>query len=91
MSVKDSILPSHAEAVWSLAALLLLAAGSPLLQAQNDTDPVGTESFSIPNLGGWSTTSNGTGESVRVGYGRIRADAGSSYAFRDRDLSIQGQ
>ena len=92
MSVKDSILPSHAEAVWSLAALLLLAAGSPLLQSQNDTAPVGTESFSIPDRGGWSSTSSGTTETLRVGYGRIRADAGSStpsgiaiFQFRDRE------
>ncbi len=78
MSLKDSHLLSPAVAVWSLAALLLLAAGSPLLQSQNDTAPVGTESFSIPDRGGRSTTSSGTAESLRQGYGRIRADAGSS-------------
>ena len=56
------------------------------------TTATGTESFSIPNLGGWSTTSNGTGESVRVGYGRIRAEAGSTtpsgiaiFQFRDSE------
>ena len=51
---------------------------------------VGTESFSIPDRGGISTTSSGTAETVRVGYGRIRADAGSTtpsgiaiFQFRD--------
>ena len=39
--------------------------------------PVGTESFSIPARGGQSTTSSGTGETTQVGYGRIRAEAGS--------------
>ena len=78
MSLKDSRLLSPAVAVWSLAALLLLAAGSPLLQSQNDTAPVGTESFSIPDRGGRSTTSSGSADTLRVGYGRIRADAGSS-------------
>ena len=34
--------------------------------------------FSIPNLGGWSITSNGTETTTQVGYGRIRADAGRS-------------
>ncbi len=77
MSVKDSVLPSRAMAFWGLAAVLLLAAGSPPVQAQNDV-PVGTESFSIPNLGGWSTTSNGTESEMRSGYGRIRAEAGST-------------
>ena len=38
----------------------------------------GTESFSIPDRGGTSTTSSGNAETPRVGYGRIRADAGSS-------------
>ena len=52
--------------------------------------PAGTESFSFPDLGGWSTTSNGTEETVRVGYGRISADAVSTtpsgiaiFQFRD--------
>ncbi len=39
---------------------------------------IGVESFSIPNLGGWSTTSNGTERTTQVGYGRIGADAGST-------------
>ena len=34
--------------------------------------------FSIPDRGGWSTTSSGTEETVRVGYGRISAHAGSA-------------
>ena len=92
MSLKDSLLLSPAVAVWSLAALLLLAAGSPLLQSQNDTAPVGTESFSIPDRGGTSTTSSGNAETLRVGYGRIRADAGSTppsgiaiFQFRDSE------
>ena len=64
-------------AVLSLAAVLQLSAGSPPLQAQDYTLPVGSDSFSIPDLGGWSITSNGTAETVRVGYGRIRANTGS--------------
>ena len=40
--------------------------------------PAGTESFSIPDRGGVSTTSSGTAETLSVGYGRIRADAGST-------------
>ena len=54
------------------------------------TGTVGTESFSIPDRGGQSTTSSGTAETLRVGYGRIRADAGSTtpsgaaiFQFRD--------
>ena len=38
----------------------------------------GTGSFSLPNLGGWSITSNGTETTTQEGYGRIRADAGST-------------
>ena len=34
--------------------------------------------FSIPNLGGRSTTSSGTETTPQVGYGRIRAEAGST-------------
>ena len=90
MSVKDSVLPSPAMAVWGLAAVLLLAAGSPPVQAQDDTPPVEPESFSIPDRGGQSITSSGTAETLRVGYGRIRADAGSTtpsgaaiFQFRD--------
>ena len=56
------------------------------------TSPAG-ESFSFPDLGGWSTTSSGTEETVRVGYGRISAGTGSAtpsgiaiFQFRD----IQG-
>ena len=55
-----------------------------------DTCAAGTESFSIPNLGGRSITSSGTEETVRVGYGRISAAAGSTtpsgiaiFQFRD--------
>ena len=54
------------------------------------TSPAGTESFSFPDLGGWSITSSGTEETVRVGYGRISADAVSTtpsgiaiFQFRD--------
>ena len=54
--------------------------------------PVWTESFSFPDLGGWATTSSGTAETVRVGYGRISADAGSAtpsgiaiFQFRDSE------
>ncbi len=43
-----------------------------------ETGTVGTESFSIPNLGGQSTTSNGTETTTQEGYGRIRADVGST-------------
>ena len=76
MSLRNCVLPCPAMAVWSLAVFLLLAAGSPPVQAQNDTAPAGTESFRIPNLGGWSTTSNGTETTTGSGYGRISADAG---------------
>ena len=55
-----------------------------------ETGTVGTESFSIQNLGGWSITSNGTERTTQVGYGRIRAEAGSTtpsgiaiFQFRD--------
>ena len=54
--------------------------------------PVWTESFSFPDLGGWSTTSSGTAETVRVGYGRIHSDFGSAtpsgiaiFQFRDSE------
>ena len=40
--------------------------------------PMGPGSFSIPNLGGWSITSTGTETITQEGYGRIRADAGST-------------
>ena len=42
------------------------------------TGTVEPESFEIPNLGGWSITSNGTERTALEGYGRIRADAGST-------------
>ena len=46
---------------------------------RGDTCTAGTESlFSIPNRGGQSTTSNGTEAATRSGYGRIRAEAGST-------------
>ena len=83
MSVEDSVLTSPVRVVWSLAAVLLLAAGSPPLRAQDDTPPVGTESFLIPNLGGWSIMSSGTEETVRVGYGRISSDAGHPVVATD--------
>ena len=54
--------------------------------------PPEPESFSIPNLGGWSITSNGTETTTQVGYGRIRAAAGSTtpsgiaiFQFRDSE------
>ena len=56
----------------------------------SETPSSGTGSFSIPDRGGQSVTSSGTGETLRVGYGRIRADAGSTtpsgiaiFQFRD--------
>ena len=49
-------------------------------------------SFSVPDRGGQSNASSGTGETVRVGYGRISADAGSAapsgiaiFQFRDSE------
>ena len=49
-------------------------------------------SFSVPDRGGQSNASSGTGETLRVGYGRIRADAGSGtpsgiaiFQFRNSD------
>ena len=57
-----------------------------------ETGAGGTESFSIPDRGGTSTTSSGSADALRVGYGRIRADAGSStpagiaiFQFRDSE------
>ena len=41
-------------------------------------EPNSPGSFSIPNLGGRSITSNGTQRTTQVGYGRIAADAGSN-------------
>ena len=43
-----------------------------------ETGTAGVEMFSFPNLGGWTTTSNGTETTTQEGYGRIRADAGST-------------
>ena len=73
MSAKEDIPTSPAMTVLSLAAVLLLAAGSFPLQAQDDTLP-GVESFSIPNLGAWSIASKGTETDTRSGYGRISVD-----------------
>ena len=42
------------------------------------SDAAVSESFSIPDRGGQSITSGGSAEAVRIGYGRIRADAGST-------------
>ena len=57
-----------------------------------ETGTVGTEPFLIPDRGGTSTTSSGNAETLRVGYGRIRADAGSTppsgiaiFQFRDSE------
>ena len=54
--------------------------------------PPEPEPFSIPDRGGHSITSSGAAESLRVGYGRIRAEAGSStpagiaiFQFRDSE------
>ena len=61
-------------------------------EAPPGTGTGGSESFSIPDRGGRSTKSSGTAETVRVGYGRIRAEAGSStpagiaiFQFRDSE------
>ena len=72
-----------------LAAVFILA--SPFTnQARAQGPAAGTISFSIPDRGGISTTSSGTAETLRSGYGRIRADAGSTtpsgiaiFQFRD--------
>ena len=91
--------PSRASAPFALRRtfcrlLPILAAGfifvSPFTIRAQEIPSAGTESFSIPDRGGWSATSGGTAETVRVGYGRIRADAGSTtpsglaiFQFRD--------
>ena len=52
---RDCRLPSAAMAVWSLAAVLLLAVGSPPLQAQNQ----GSTTYYFPHLAvgaSWQTT-----------------------------------
>ena len=72
--------------VW-LSAVVPAVAGSP-----QSPESDGPGSFSVPDRGGQSTTSSGTAETLRVGYGRIRADAGSTtpcgiaiFQFRDSD------
>ena len=57
--------------------------------------PPEPESFSIPDRGGRSITSSGTAESLRVGHGRIRAEAGSTtpsgiaiFGFRENGVLI---
>ena len=64
----------------------------PVVAAWRVRDLAEPVSFSIPNRGGQSITSGGTGETVRVGYGRIRAGAGSTtpsgiaiFQFRDSE------
>ena len=73
-------------AVW-LSTVLPAVAGSP-----QSPESDGPGSFSVPDRGGQSTTSSGTAETLRVGYGRIRADAGSTtpsgiaiFQFRDSE------
>ena len=70
-----------------ISTVVPAVAGSP-----QSPEPDGRGSFSVPDRGGQSTASSGTGETLRVGYGRIRADAGSStpsgiaiFQFRDSD------
>ena len=70
-----------------LSTMVPAVAGSP-----QSPEPDGPGSFSVPDRGGQSTTSSGTGETLRVGYGRIRADAGSGtpagiaiFQFRDSE------
>ena len=57
--------------------------------------PVESEPFEIPDRGGQSITSSGTAESLRVGYGRIRPEAGSTtpsgvaiFGFRQNGVLI---
>ena len=73
------------------AAAVLNATG-PAVALWRDRPPPEPESFSISNLGGWSITSSGDAETVRAGYGRIRADAASTtpsgiaiFQFRNSD------
>ena len=68
------------------------AATATLMAAVAPTELTATESFSIPDRGGQSITSSATGKTLRVGYGGIRADAGSTtpsgiaiFQFRDSD------
>ena len=73
-------------------AVAVLNATIPVAAAWRDRPPPEPESFSISNLGGWSTTSSGNAETVRAGYGRIRANADSTtpsgiaiFQFRNSD------
>ena len=73
------------------AATVLNSMG-PAVAAWRDRPPPGTEAFSISDRGGQSITSSGTEETVRVGYGEIRAAAGSTtpsgiaiFQFRNSD------
>ena len=73
-------------------AVAVLNTTGPAVALWRDRPATGTESFSIPNRGGQSITSGGTGETVRVGYGAIRAGAGSPtpsgiaiFQFRDSE------
>ncbi len=73
-------------------AVAVLNTTGPAVALWRDRPATGTESFSIPNRGGQSITSGGTGETVRVGYGGIRAGAGSTtpsgiaiFQFRDSE------
>ena len=89
MSGKDSILPSPAMVVWSLAAVLLLAAGSPPLQAQDYTPLTGLRvsdgrvQFSFFSAGGCitlgNTTINGVTYTVHSSKWQRRANAGSAW------------
>ena len=78
-----------------LAAAIFASPFTIQTLAQEPPSPLaseGTGSFSIPDRGGKSATSSGEAETLRVGYGRIRADAGSTtpsgiaiFQFRDSD------
>ncbi len=59
-------------------AVAVLNVTGPAAAAWRDRPPPEPEPFSIPNLGGRSITSNGTEADRREGYGRIRAEAGST-------------
>ncbi len=56
-------------------AVAVLNAAGPAVAAWMDPTPI---SFSIPDRGGLSRTSKGLAGLVRVGYGRIHADEGST-------------
>ena len=73
-----------------LAAAFIFAFPFTIQAQAQETPGVGTESFSIPDRGGQSAAPSGEAEAVRTGYGRIRADAGSTtpsgiaiFQFRD--------